>query len=199
MINVKAVIGNVLKPLIDDGTIGLYHYGNETELKRVYTVKGFNVNYPIVWLVMPFSRSQHQQNAKQWQGRLRLLLITSSTKDWLNDRRDITTFENTLRPLYDSITNLFEKNLQIIVSNNYYDAVELPNYYKEEQGTRTNPAKNNILDYKDVIQLEFDCLIRQRPDCNVKVEPEPSFVLVINDNVFTLGDNTTLTLTKNYL
>lgn len=163
MINVKAILKNILIDLIEDKTIGLYHYGNENELKRVFASKNFNQKYPIVWLVMPFGSSKESLNQRQWNGRLRLLLVTSSKKEWLNDRRDIETFEKVLRPLYDAITRVFEKDLQIIVEDNAYDVLELPNYYQAETS-----EKNHILDYKDVIRLDFNALITDRGDCDVK-------------------------------
>lgn len=197
MINVETIIGNILKPLRDDGTIGFYHFGNEYELKEVFESKKYNPKYPFVWLVMPFQgNSRENLNAKQIDTRVRLLLATGSKLEWLNDKRNIETYEKVLNPLYDSIIKTFTKNLQIIIKNNEVDVKKLHNYFDRDQGTRSNPSKRNILDYCDIIQVEFDAIIKSQGDCNVKTNPprETSFVLIINGQVLTLGNNIILTI-----
>ena len=167
MINAETIIGTLLKPLIDDGTIGLYHYGNKHELKEVCNSENYQQNYPIVWLEMPFMGSSKDMVLKNTlECRLRLILGTSTRKEWLNPQRNIETYDKVLNPLYDSIVTTFQTSQYIIIKNNEINVNKFPNFWEESQGTRLNPAKRIVNDYWDVIVMEFDCVLSE-PFCLV--------------------------------
>jgi hypothetical protein len=197
MINEEEILQNILQPLIDNGTIGLYGFGNENELKETMDINKNKNIYPVCWLVMPFDGNPVQSLTKnQIDVRIKLILGTSSRIEWLNPKRNIETYGKVLNPLYDEIIKTFTKNLQIIIKDNEVNVKKLHNYHSQEQGTRSNPPKRRVYDYWDVILLEFDAIITTRRDCNVKTNPPktPGIVLIIDGKVFTLGNNTVLTI-----
>lgn len=191
MINVEDIIGNILQPLRTSDDIGFYHYGNQYELKEVFSSKHYNAKYPFVWLVMPFTGNPTESlDKKQVTLNIRLLLVTGSKLEWLNDKRNIETFGKVLNPLYDKIVKEFTQNLQIQIINNEINVKKLHNYFDEGQGTRSNPSKRNVLDYCDVIQMEFNAIISKRSDCDVITNPaeQKTTVLIINGQVLVIGN-----------
>lgn len=112
MINEEEILQNILQPLIDNGTIGLYGFGNENELKETMDINKNKNIYPVCWLVMPFDGNPVQSLTKnQIDVRIKLILGTSSRIEWLNPKRNIETYGKVLNPLYDEIIKTFTKNL----------------------------------------------------------------------------------------
>ena len=182
MINADVIIGAILKPLIENGTIGLYHYGNKHEFKEVCASEKYQTQYPVVWLEMPFSGSPKEMILqKSLDCRIKLILGTSTQKEWLNPQRNIETYEKVLNPLYDAIVSTFQSSQYIIIKRNEINTNKFPNFWGEEQGTRLNPPKRLINDYWDVITMEFEAIISY-PYCLFKPERpiETRRILLIN-------------------
>ena len=168
MINVETIIGQVLKPLKDEGKYGFYHFGNEYELKEVFASQKYNTKYPMIWLVLPLEGSPRENLlSKRLDCRIKLILATSTNKSWLNDKRNIETYKKVLNPLYDDVVNTLQENINVIIKDNEINVRKLHNYYEREQGTRPNPPKRQVNDYWDVILMEFDSIVKQPQQCEL--------------------------------
>lgn len=161
MINVEEIIGEVLKPLRTADIIGLYHFGNEYELKEVFDIKKYNVKQPYVWLVMPLEgNSTNDIDKKELRTKVKLILACNTHKEWLNPKRNIETYEKILNPLYDNIVKTFTKSIYITVIDDNINVKKLHNYYKTDLGTRSNPQKNTVNAYWDVIVMDFEAIFK---------------------------------------
>lgn len=168
MINVEDIIGEVLKPLRQSNDIGLYHYGNEYELKEVMNAKDYQAKYPFVWLVLPFeSNPTENLDRKELRARVKLILSTSTELSWLNTKRNIETYKKILNPLYDNVIDAFTKSYNITIVEDEVNVKKLHNYYKSDLGTRSNPQKKTVNDYWDVILMEFDGIFKPIQECNL--------------------------------
>ena len=162
MIEAEKIIKRVFKPLIEDKTIGFYHYGNEYELKRVFALQNYRNKYPFAWLEMPFPNGSSENNlSKRLTQSVRLLLATSSKKEWLNDKRNVETYDKVLVPLYDSIKDVLQKSTNVVVVDNVFkNPIKIPNFHTVNLGTRKEPQKRIVNAYWDVLTMEFDGIFK---------------------------------------
>lgn len=168
MINVETILAHVLKPLKEEGKFGFYHFGNEYELKEVFASQKYNTKYPMIWLVLPLEGNPTEQVlSKRLDCTIKLILATSTNKSWLNDKRNIETYEKVLNPLYDDVLRTLQSNINVTIKDNEVKVRKLHNYYERSQGTRINPAKRQVNDYWDVILMEFDAIIKQPFPCEL--------------------------------
>lgn len=167
MISPENVIKEVIQPLKDEGKFGFYHYGNEYELKRLFNNQKYQTKYPFIWLVLPLDGNPSDDIQKNLLDcRIKLILATNTNKSWLNDKRNIETYDKVLNPLYDDLISTFTKSLQVVIKDNEVNVLKVPNYHQEEDGTRSNPAKHKVNYYWDVLKVEFDAILRN--NCNFK-------------------------------
>jgi len=191
LINVESILAHVLKPLKEDGKFGFYHFGNEYELKEVFSSQKYNTKYPMIWLVLPLDGSPKEQIlSKRLDCRIKLILATSTNKSWLNDKRNIETYEKVLNPLYDDVVKTLQSNINVIIKENEINVRKLHNYYEREQGTRQKPPKRQVNDYWDVILMEFDAIIKQPDPCEFQEKPANlGFALFTGENALFIGNN----------
>jgi hypothetical protein len=160
MIEAELVLGTGLNPLIVSSDIGLYHYGSENELVKVFSANA--VKYPIVWLVMPIEGANTESlYKKELNTTLRVILATSSQKEWFNDRRNEETYKKVLVPLSDKVVKAINDFKFIDITSREVKIQKLHNYHRTDLGTRNDPQKRTALDYWDVIILEFDARIKK--------------------------------------
>ena len=161
MIEAELILEEALQPLVAANDIGLYHYGSEDELIKVFSVTNA-VKYPIVWLQMPLIGANTQSiYKKELNTTLRLILATSSKKEWFNDNRNKETYAKVLNPLYNKVLEAVNGFKYIDITSRELTVQKLHNYHRTDLGTRSNPQKRTALDYWDVIILEFDARIKE--------------------------------------
>lgn len=160
MIEEELILEEGLKPLVNTSDIGLYHYGSEMELIKVFSANA--VKYPIVWLVMPIEGANLESIYKKEKNTtLRLILATSSQKEWFNDKRNEETYKKVLVPLCNKVVKTINEFRFIDVSSSEFKIQKLHNYHRTDLGSRNDPQKRTALDYWDVIILEFDARIKK--------------------------------------
>jgi len=162
VIEVEKVISLIIDPLLEDGTIGFYHYGNEYELKRVFALQNYRNRYPFVWLEMPVAQGSFENNlSDRLNQSVKLILATSSKKEWLNDRRNRETYDKVLVPLYNALKKVFQKSTLLTVEDNLYrNPIKIPNYHTVDLGTRIDPQKRQVNAYWDVLTMEFNGIFK---------------------------------------
>ena len=160
MIEAELVLKQGLQPLIDSSDIGLYHYGTESELIKVFSANA--AKYPIVWLVMPIEGDNLENfYKKQLTTRLNLFMATSSKKEWFNDQRNEETYKKVLVPLCYKVIQAINEFKFIDITSRELKIQKLHNYHRTDIGSREKPQKRTALDYWDVIILEFDARIKK--------------------------------------
>lgn len=152
------ILGKLLKNKLSIDDYGLYHYGNVNEIKAVMRESSVKTKlYPLIWCELPLTNPV--QSPVGLTANLKVFLATRSQKGWLNDERQIETFEKVLNPLYDKFCDILKKSDSFQVIDRQINRNDLPNFYTSEIGTMDNKEKNQVEEYWDVVTLDFRAIV----------------------------------------
>lgn len=150
------LLGNLIKLRLS-ADVGKYHYGNENEIKALMDLCSKNNEkiYPLIWCELPFKNTKTFTHGQDMEVSLNVFLATTSRKEWLNDKRQKETYDKVLKPLADKFSQMLVNSKTFDVNQREFNPNWLPNFHRVDIGTRQSPQKNTVLDYWDVLTLQF--------------------------------------------
>lgn len=162
-IDCEMVIKEAIKPLLDNGDVSLYHYGNENELKDFMKVKSQSKNkYPLVWTQLPVNgQANYNILSKHYRASVNMFIATSTIVEAFNDKRNDMTYDQLLTPTLLKVLDSFQKTTLIQIIDNEVTTKKLHNYYRDEGGTQKKTVGANW----DVITLSFSAIFKINNNC----------------------------------
>ena len=136
-----------LKEVLKDVPKGLYHWGNRSELYSLMRTK--KDIYPLIWWEVadrPIFTKKSDINSRFVECECMLVIATVTKNEWLNDEREIETFEKVIYPTAELIQKTISKSKFIEVINEIDVSLPIPNIYVELESK----------DYWDSIVLRFN-------------------------------------------
>jgi hypothetical protein len=106
--------------------------------------------YPLIWCELPLSNPVQKRG--YMTANMKLFLATTSRKEWLNDERQLETYEAVLNPLYEILETVIIQSNTFQIIDRQITRNDLPNFYTAEIG---NTEEKQVEAYWDVIALDF--------------------------------------------
>lgn len=158
-IDCELVIKEAIKPLLNNGDVSLYHYGNENELKDFMKVKSQSKNkYPLVWTQLPVTgQATYNILSKHYTASVFMFIATSTIVEAFNDKRNDATYDYLLTPTLLKILDSFAKSTLIQIIDNEVTTKKLHNYYRDDSGST---QKKKVGSNWDVITLNFSAIFK---------------------------------------
>lgn len=168
MIKVENIFAETFNGLAVDGNDPLFfHYGNQSELDTVITLRDENQkrNYPLLWYLMPNQLSV--KKGQYAQGNCRFVLANNTDDEWLNDQRFDKIFNAVLHPCFEAICSAIDKSggleMLPLSSGQDYDYTNYPNYGSPSTFEGNEQAKQ--INYWDAIGFTMNLRIYDEFKC----------------------------------
>jgi hypothetical protein len=139
-----------LKPIVGSDSEDYYPIfkgGDEEELYAFFMESLRNVNYPLIWLVMPYEEN-HTNRGKSVVNLTLILAVETSPELRTSERMDLV-FKPRLYPLLDNILDCLRvSNISSIDGD--YTIIKYPNYKNSVD------KDGSVIDVWDAIRLEVE-------------------------------------------
>jgi len=124
-----------------------FHFGTQLEFSRWVANRGQKEKYPLIWYVK--DTYEEPDECGYIEGNAKIILFTSTKKDYYNDQRILVNYNEILHPLAKKVIDIIKYNQFIQPMNKSFQVDDIECYAGERQDFNTNKTQNVALDYLD--------------------------------------------------
>lgn len=157
-----------------------FNYGTQRELNQWITFRNTNnqPKFPLIWYV---STDYSEFNDTFKVNRARIIVFMNTKYDWLNDKRQVETYEKWIEPTVKEVVKKMKQNLYVTVYGkndyerfkyndvrNYGVATDTKNQLESNSFNSSQPksTKSITTDIVDATVIDFNLEIK--PNCIIK-------------------------------
>jgi hypothetical protein len=118
-----------LKIVLQDVPKGAFHWGNQEELFSFMRVK--KGVYPLIWWEISNApkMTTATPNSRFVETECSLIIATNTKLDWLNDQREIETFQKVIYPTAEAVQLAIRKTKFIELIGDFEISLPIPNQF----------------------------------------------------------------------